>query len=327
MNTPTRLAAALALLCTAAWTGPAAADDFPSQPIQLYVAFAPGGGADINARIVARKASEILGRSIVVVNRGGAGGIVAAKLAAAARPDGYTLLQVTITHAIAEGVYTGLPYRLLADFAPVAATGSTRYMLAVNGKVPANDVRQFIDYAKSAAHPVTSGTSGNNGPTDLATKLFARSAGIEIQGIPYKGANEAVTDLVAGRVDMSFIVLPAAMPLIKAGQIKALGVTGLQRSALAPDFPTVDESGLKGFEASTWFGIVAPAGTPDPVLDKLHDAFARALQDPDTQKQLIQGGIEAEPRSRQAFAGFLKGEVDRWTRIVDETGVPKQILN
>ncbi len=246
---------------------------------------------------------------------------------AAAKPDGYTLLQVTITHAIAEGIYTGLPYQLLTSFAPVAATGATDYVLALNNAVPADTAAQFIAHAKSASQPVFSGTSGVNGPTDLASKLFAHSSGIRIEGVPYKGANEAITDLIGWRVQMSFIALPAALPLLKSKMVKGIGVTGLRRSAFAPELPTVDESGLKGFSASTWFGVVAPAGTPEAVLAKLHDAFSKALDDPATQEALVKGGIETQKTSRKQFADFMQTEVGRWKIIIEKTGVQKQSLS
>jgi tripartite-type tricarboxylate transporter receptor subunit TctC len=311
-----------ALLCAAlaiAAAGRTFAADYPTRPIRLSVTFAPGGGADINARIVAQKASEILGQPIIIENRPGAGGNLEPPILAAATPDGYTLLQVTITHAIAAALFKDLKYDILRNFVPVVGTGSTSYILCVNNDVPVDDTKGLIAYAKS--HRLLSGTSGVNGPTDLATKLFANSAGIPIEDIPYTGASPAVTDLIGGRIQMSFVAIPTALPLVTARQVKALAVTGLQRSTLAPNLPTIDASGVPGYHASTWFGILAPIGTPNTVLDTLHDAFAQALHDPQTQEKLSKQGFEIEETSRQQFAEFLKAEVGRWSEIINKNSL------
>jgi tripartite-type tricarboxylate transporter receptor subunit TctC len=314
------LACAVALLAAAAAAAFAGAEEYPTRPITLYVAFSPGGGADINARMVAPIAAEKLGQSIVIQNRGGAGGNLAPASFMSARPDGYALLQVTVTHAIAAGLFTHLSYDIEKSFVPVAFMGSTAYVLCVNNDVPASSVGELVALAKSGTR-ILSGTSGENGPTDLASKLFALSAGIRIEDIPYKGANEAVTDLLGGRVQMSFVTLPLALPLIAAHRLKGLAVSGLHRSALAPDLPTIDEAGVRGYQATTWFGILAPAGTPLPILDKLHDAFAQAIEQPALQAKMLQQGFEAQPMSRAEFAAYLKGEVERWKSIVAKSAI------
>jgi len=299
----------------------AIAADFPTKPIQLYVAFTPGGGADTDARLVAQRAGEILGQSIIIQNRGGGGGTVAPTIIASAKPDGYTLLQVTVTHAIAASLYKNLHYDLMKNFTPVAAIGSTSYVLAVNNSVPANNVRELIGLVKSGKLHLSSSTSGDNGPTDLASKLFSESASIPIQEIPYPGANEATTDLIGGREQMSFVALELAMPLLKAGRIKGLAVSSSHRSALAPDLPTIDESGVPGFQAATWFGVMAPAGTPTPILDKLNAAFNQALQDPVLKAKMLKEGFDADIESRAQFGTFLQGELTRWAGIINKSHV------
>jgi tripartite-type tricarboxylate transporter receptor subunit TctC len=309
------------IFVTTVAAGHVLAADFPTKPIQLFVAYTAGGGADTDARLVAQRASEILGQSIIIQNRGGGGGTVAPTTLASAKPDGYTLLQITVTHAIAASLYKNLNYNILTSFVPVAATGSTSYVLALNKNVPANSVRELIALDKSGKLRLLSATTGDNGPTDLASKLFALSAGIKIQDIPYQGVSQAVTDLIGGREQMAFVVLPLALPLAKAGKIKALAVTGLHRSTLAPNLPTMSEAGVPGYQASTWFGIVAPAGTPVPILDKLHAAFTQAIEDPVVKAKMLKEGFEVDPSSRQQFAAFLKEEVARWAGIIHETGV------
>jgi tripartite-type tricarboxylate transporter receptor subunit TctC len=315
MRVSNAFAALLLLLLSMATAEVCVAAEFPTRPIHLYVAFAAGGGADINARIVAQKASEILGQPIIIENRPGAGGNLAPATLASASPDGYSLLQVTITHTIAAAIYKNLKYNIDRDFVPIVGTGSSSYILSVNNEIPVANAKDLIVYAQSG-HRVLSGTSGGNGPTDLASKLFASSAGIKIEEVPYTGVNPAVIDLIGGRIQMAFITTATALPLIAAHNIKALGVTSLRRSALAPELPTVWESGLPGYRASTWFGIVAPTGTQPMVLDILHDAFAKALADPEVRNRFAQSGFEIEPTSREQFGAFIKAEVIRWSDIV-----------
>jgi tripartite-type tricarboxylate transporter receptor subunit TctC len=315
-----RVFMATAMMSLAMLAGPAAAQDFPSKPITLLVAFTPGGGADLMARIVAEKASAIIGQPIVVDNRPGAGGTIAGAMGAEAAPDGYTLLETTVAHAISQSLYSNLKYTYPDDFAPVAGLGSTGFVLAVNPKTPVKTVQEFIDYAKEKKGELDYSSSGNGGPSHLSMELFKSMAGVDLQHIPYKGVSPAVADLVSGEVDATFVALPAALPLMQANTIVGLGLSTAERSALAPDLPTIAESGLPGYESETWYGVLAPAKTPPEVMAKLSDAFMAAMKDPDVRQKLKDNGFDVVERTPQQFGDYMKSETEKWGKIVKETG-------
>jgi tripartite-type tricarboxylate transporter receptor subunit TctC len=309
-----------AMLFTAA-AHAAPGDDYPSRPIRLVVGFSPGGGADVSARIIAAKASEILGVSIVIENRPGAGANIAAEAVAKSAPDGYTLLHTTTAHAIARTLYKSLNYDYLKDFAPIAPMGSAGFVLAVHPSLNVNTTKELIAYAKKAQPELNYGSSGKGGPSHLATELFMNMTGIKMQHIPYRGVNPALVDLLAGRVQVSFVTLPAALPLMKTKQIIGLGLSSAKRSSLAPDLPTVAESGVPGFASETWYGALAPAGTPEPILNKLHAAFDKALTDPSVQAKLLEQGFDTRSSSRAEFAAYIKAETEKWSKIVKAIGL------
>ena len=305
---------------TAPMTAPAGAQSFPDKPIRFVVAFTPGGGADISARIIAQKVSELLEQPMIVDNRPGAGGNIAADVVAKSAPDGYTLLQTTVAHAIGHSLYKKLTYDYLKAFIPVTSLGSTGFVLAVNKATPVHSVAEFIAYARSYPGELDYSSSGIGGPSHLATELFNSMTGIKMQHIPYKGVSPAVTDLMGGRVQVTFVALPTALPLMQAGEIRGLGLSSAARSELAPDLPTIAESGLPGFEATTWYGALAPTGTPPAIIDKLDSAFSRALEDSGVRARLREQGFDLHPRTRQEFAAYIKSETEKWARIVNAIG-------
>jgi tripartite-type tricarboxylate transporter receptor subunit TctC len=311
---------AAVLACAATTAEPAGAQSFPIKPIRFVVAFTPGGGADVSARIIAQKASEILGQPIVIDNRPGAGGNIAADVVAKAAPDGYTLLQTTVAHAIGHSLYKKLSYDYLNDFVAVAALGSTGFVLAVNKSLPAQSVQAFVAHAKAHTGELDYSSSGIGGPSHLATELFKSMTGIKMQHIPYKGVSPAVTDLMGGRVQATFVVLPTALPLMQSGDIRGLGLSSAKRSELAPDLPTIAEQGLPGFEATTWYGALAPASTPAAVIDKLDAAFTAAFKDAGVRARLKEQGFDLEQSTRREFAAYIKSETEKWTGIVKAVG-------
>src|SRR5262245_61593137 len=297
----------------------AKADDYPSKPIRFVVAFTPGGGADISSRIISTRASQLLGNQIVVDNRPGAGANIAAEVVAKARPDGYTLLHTTVAHAIGRSLYKDLRYDYLKDFAPVAPLGSSGFVLAVNKDLPVKSVKELIAYANDSKRELDYGSSGNGGPGHLATELFKSITGVRMQHVPYKGISPAITDLIGGRIQVSFITLPAALSLMRSGEIVGLGLSSAQRSSLVPDLPTIAETGVSGFEAETWYGALAPTGTPEAILDRLHEVFAQTLRQPEVTDKLKEQGFDLQERSRAEFGAYMRSETEKWTKVVEAT--------
>ena len=296
----------------------AIAQDYPARPIRFVVAFPPGGGADTLARILGSQVAERVGQQVVIDNRAGAGGNLAGEIAARAAPDGYTILQTTVGHAIAMSLYPKLQFDLLRDFAPVTQLASTPFMLMVNPSLPATSVNELIALAKSK--PLNYASSGNGGPSHLAMELFKSAAQIDATHIPYKGIAPATTDVITGQVAMMFSTISPAIPMIKAGKLRALGVASPARSAAVPDVPTVSEAGIKGFEASTWFGVLVPAATPRPIVTKLHAEFTKPLKHPETRARLVAQGYEIIGSTPEQFAAYIKAEIPKWARAVKQSG-------
>jgi len=325
-----RRAALRALLagaaCAAAFAAPVQAQqDFPSKPLRFIVPYPPGGPLDTMARLLAEKARDTLGQPIVVENKAGAGGNIGADLAAKAAPDGYTLVMGAVaTHAINPWLYANLPYDPVKDFAPITLVASVPNVLVVNKdfaeKNGIDDLGTLIDYAKKNPGKLNYGSGGNGSAGHLAGELLKARAGIDALHIPYQGAAPAQLALLSGQSDLMFDNLAAAAPLIRDGKVKALAVTTLQRSTILPDVPTVDESGVKGFDLGTWFGVFATGGSPAAAVDKLNQAYSAALRDPEVRKRLLTMGSEAEPMSPQAFAEMVAKEAEKYREIVKISG-------
>jgi tripartite-type tricarboxylate transporter receptor subunit TctC len=291
--------------------------NYPDHPITLIVPYAPGGGNDVMARAVADPMSKMLGQPVVIENRAGAGGSVGTRQVAKAAPDGYTLgLGGTGTLAIDPTLYPNVGYDPRRDFSPVGLIATSPLIVLVNHSVPVHNVQELIALAKAQPGKLNYASAGVGSGIHLGTVLFAETAGIDITHIPYKGSGPALTDLLGGHVQIYFSSLPPAVGLVKEGKLRALGVTGLQRSSSFPDLPTVAEQALPGFEAVLHYGIVAPAGTPRPIVDKLNAALRAALDDPKVRGHIATEGAEPLPTSPEEYAADIDREETKWSALV-----------
>jgi tripartite-type tricarboxylate transporter receptor subunit TctC len=307
------------LLCAAA--SAASAQNYPSKPIKYIVPFQPGGTTDILGRIVAFKLQEAWGQPVVVENRPGAGGAVGAELTAKAPPDGYTIMGGTIsTHAINASVYDKLPYDPIKDFEPVTQLAQQPNMLVVHPSIPANNVQELIALLKKNPDKYTYSTSGNGTSAHLAGELFKSMSGTQMQHVPYKGSPQAIADALAGQVSMSFDNISTAYPPAKSGKLRALAVTTAKRSSLAPEVPTMAESGLKGYELGSWHGVFAPAKTPKEIVQKLNAEIVKAVHAADVKDKLAALGVEPVGTSVAEFSAFVRAEVPKWAKVVKESG-------
>jgi tripartite-type tricarboxylate transporter receptor subunit TctC len=311
------VACALALIASAA-----RAEHYPSRPITLVVPYAAGGGNDVMARIVAERMSRTLGAQIVIENKGGAGGSIATRQVAKAAPDGYTLgLSGTGTHAINPTLYANVGYDPRRDFAPVGLIATSALVVLVNNAVAAKTIPELIVLAKQDPGNLTYASAGVGSGIHLGAELFATMAGIKLTHIPYKGSAPALTDLIGGHVAIYFSSLPPALALIKEGKVRALAVTGPQRSPLLPDLPTVAEAApLPGYEAVLHYGIVAPAGTPQPIIDKLAAAMKSALAEPDVRERIAADGAEVQSMTPAEYAADIDREETKWSKVVKLSG-------
>src|SRR5690242_4133804 len=294
---------------------------YPDRPITLIVPYAPGGGNDVVARAVTDPMSKLLGQPIVIENRGGAGGSVGTRQVAKAAPDGYTLvLGGTGTLAIDPTLYPNVGYDPRKDFAPVGLIATSPLIVLVNQSVPVHTVQELIALAKAQPGKLNYASAGIGSGIHLGTVLFAETAGVELTHIPYKGSGPALTDLLGGHVQVYFSSLPPAVGLVKEGKLRALGVTSLKRSASFPDVPTVAEQGLPGFEAVLHYGIVAPAGTPRPIIDKLNAALRAALADHNVYEHIATEGAEPLPTTPEEYAADIDREETKWSALVKKSG-------
>ena len=308
------LIAALSLLVELA-----VAQSYPAKPVRLVVGFVAGGPTDALARLYAQRLGTALGQQVVVENRGGADGLIAAEAVARSTPDGYTLFFASSGHAINASLYKTVPYRTLEDFEPVALVGESPNLLAVPAALPAKDLREFIAMAK--AKPGVLNYGATSSPTHLATELFTSMAGIQLTRIPFKGAAPAMTALMAGDVQLVLSGIGTMLPQVKAGRLKGLAVTSASRSPLAPEIPTVVESGLPGYVATTWYGVLAPAGTPRPIVERVNRDTVALLADPATRASLNTQGVATQPMTPEQFGAFVRDEVAKWAKVVQATGV------
>ena len=310
----------LVALAVSLVAGSAIAQSYPERPLRFVVPFPPGGGADNLARIVGASAGEKVGQQIVIDNRAGAGGNIAAEVVAKAAPDGYTILQANVSHAISTSLYKKLNYDLVRDFVPVTQLASIPFVLAVYPGLNVTSVKELIARARSKPGDLAYASSGSGGPSHLAMELFKSMAGVDIRHIPYKGAVPGATDLMAGNVQMMFFTVSAALPLMSGGKVRCLAIASTRRSPLASDMPTVGESGLPGFEATTWFGVMVPRGTPDAVVGRLHDAFTGALKTADVRERVVKQGFEIVASTPDAFAAYVRAEIPKWAKVIKASG-------
>ena len=307
----------IAVLALASF-GAAAQAPWPNKPIRIVVTFPPGGAPDTLARILADKWAS-LGQPVTVDNKPGAGGNIGTDLVAKSAPDGATMVIGTVgTHGINASLYPNLPYHPQRDFTPITFLASTPNLLVVNNTVPAKTTQELIELAKKT--PLTFGSSGSGTSIHLSGELFNTLAGVKMQHIPYKGRAQAIPDLLGGRITMIFDNMPSALPLVKSGELRAIAVTSAQRSPAAPQIPTLAESGLPGFEATSWFALFAPAGLPRETQMKINAETARVLAMPDVKEKLATLGLEAAPGTPDQLATLVQSEMTKWAKVVKESG-------
>ena len=313
---------ALVLLSGAIAPSLVCAQAYPAKPIRIIVSYPAGGANDIVARSVGQKLSEILGASIVVDNRSGAGGTIGADIAAKAPADGYTLLMAAGAHALAPSLYSKLPYDIARDFAPVSLCATSTYLLVVHPSVPANSVKELIALARAKPGGLNYASSGIGAPPHLAGEMFNTLAHVKLVHVAYKGDTPAIADLLGGHVDLAFLAVSATSPHIKAGKLKALAVTSAQRTPVMPDLPTIAQAGgLKEFDISTWWGLLAPAGTPVDAVNKLSAVMAKIAAMPDIKTRFGELGVEAVANTPEQFGAFIKSEIQKFAKLARLAGV------
>ena len=318
------LAPGFALLATCALPLSAPAQDFPSRPVKVVVGYAPGGGTDIFARVIAERMGRALGQAMAVENKAGANGNIAAEQVAKGPADGYSLLFVVNTHVTNVDMYAALPYDPIKDFAPVGLVVSTPLLLVASPGFAPNSVPELLAFAKANAGKATFASPGLGSPAHLTIELLKASAGVDIQVIHYKGAGPAQTDVMAGHVNMQIPTLAQALPQAKAGKIKMLAQTGLTRSALAPDLPTIAEQGVPGFQSDIWFALLAPAATPQPVLARLNRALNEVLSAPDTVAKLREMGGDPMGGTPEQAARLMRDDQLKWRKVIKDVGIKSQ---
>ena len=296
------------------------AQPYPDKPIRFIVPFAPGGGNDMIARLVGGKLTESWGQQVVVDNRPGAGGNIAAEIAARSTPDGYTIFLFNSTNAIAPSLFKKVPFDPIKDFEPVILIATSPFALVVHPSTPAKSVKDLIALAKAKPGTLTYASGGNGSSTHLAAEEFKQLAGINMIHVPYKGGGPALIDVIGGRVTTYFASIPPSLPHIKAGRLRALGITSKQRSSLLPDLPTISEGALPGFESGASYGIVAPANTPKAIVQKMNTDVAGLLAMPEVSARLKNQGLQIAPGSPQDFARFIKAEIAQWARVIKASG-------
>jgi tripartite-type tricarboxylate transporter receptor subunit TctC len=299
------------------------ADDYPSRPIRLIIPFPPGGSNDVVGRLVAQQLGTVLGQQVFVDNRGGAGGVIGTDVAAKAAPDGYTLLVVSLAHAVNASLYK-LPYDHEKAFAPVAMFGSGTNVVAVNPDLPVNSLQELIALAKKKPGELNYASAGVGSFQHLGGELFKLMAGVDIVHVPFRGGGPAMVDVMGGHTKIVFSSLIQTTPHVKAGKLKALATGGAKRNPVLPDVPTVAEAGVPGYEANNWWGMLAPAGTPPAIVDKLNKAVSAALDAPELQAQFEKEGATVIKMQPAEFGKYVQTETDKWARVVKEAHISAQ---
>ncbi len=316
---PLSAALMLALVCVGA-AGTAFAQAWPAKPVRMIVPIAGGGSTDAIARLVGTRLGEAWGQTVLVENRPGGSTMIGAEVVARATPDGYTMLMATSAFPANFSLFRKVPYKL-ADFAPVSNVAESPNVLAVHPSVPAKNVKELIALLRSRPGQINYGSGGVGGSTHLAAELFKLLAKVDVTHIPYKGGGPAVTDLLGGQISMIFGNLPAVLPHVKSGRINVLAIASAKRSPTMPDLPTMDEAGVRGFEASTWAGLLMPAGTPQPIIDRFYADLQKIYAQPDMKQRMATGGFEAIGSSPKEFAAYLELEVARWEKVIRVAGI------
>ncbi len=293
---------------------------WPAKPIRLLVGFPVGGAADILARLHAVRLQEALGQSVVVDNRGGAGGVIATEIAARAAPDGYTLLFTSLPHVINPALYGKVGYDPIRDFQPVTLLVNVPLLMAVSTNFPAKTVKDVIALAKASPGRLNYGSGGNGSTSHLAMEMFKSMAGVDIQHIPYKGTGPAITDLIAGQLNLTIASVVPLIPQVRAGKLRPLAVTGRARSGALPDVPTIAESGVPGYDMTNWFGIVAPAGLPRPILTRLDELLRAMVARPDVRELYAAQGADGVGAGPEAFAKVIRADLPKWDKVVRQSG-------
>jgi tripartite-type tricarboxylate transporter receptor subunit TctC len=297
------------------------AEAYPSKPLRFILPFPPGGGTDILGRLIAERLSASLGQPVVIDNRGGAGGNLGAAEAARAAPDGYTILLAATTLAISPSLYSKLGFDPQKDFAPISLVATVPNVMITNPSVPAQTLREFIALARSKPGAMNFGSGGTGTSNHLGGELFNIVAGVKLVHVPYKGVNLAMNDVLAGNVQLVLIGIPAAAQNIKAGKLRALAVLARERSAALPEVPTAAEAGLPDFDVTTWYGVLAPAGTPRPIVTRLNGELVRIMRSPDLKERLATMATEPRTSTPEEFAAYIAEERARWAEVVGKTGI------
>jgi len=295
--------------------------NYPSRPVRFILPIAPGGGTDLVARVLAQKVNEKWPQPIVVDNRAGAGGTIGVDLAAKAAPDGYTILMGYFAPIGVNPSLAKLPYDPVRDFAGVTLVATSQNLLAVHPSVPAKTVKEFIALLRAKPGQLTYGSGGMGSAMHVSAELFNMMAKVSMVHVPYKGAGPVANDLVGGQINLAFVSVPSSLPFVKSGRVRAIAVAGSKRSIALPDVPTVDESGLPGFESSQWYGVMAPIKTPRPIVEKLHHDFNEAMNVPDIKAQLIARGFELVGSTPAEFDQFIKNEIAKWAKVIKAAGI------
>ncbi|MDB5862427.1 MAG: hypothetical protein JWO70_233 [Betaproteobacteria bacterium] len=302
------------------WTAAGFAQEYPSKPIRLVAPFAPGGGSDILARVIGQKMTERYGHAVLIDNRTGAGGNIGAEIVAKAPPDGYTLLMGGVPHAISLSLYKKLGYDLTKDLAPVAMVATFPSAIVLHPSLPAKSVKELIALARAQPGQLNFGSAGNGSPNHLVLELFNTMARVKMTHVPYKGTGQMVIDLVAGQLQLGSMGFPTALQHVKTGKLRVIAVTSAKRSPLLPEVPTVAETGLPGFDVTSWYGIFGPPALSPDIVNKLNPEVGTMATAPDVKERLAQLGAEPAKLTPEEFGRYVKGEVARWAKVVKESG-------
>ena len=298
-----------------------AQDSYPTKPVRIIVAYPAGGANDIVARAIGQELAQELGQPMVIENKSGAAGIIGADAAAKSPPDGYTLFMAAGAHTLAPSLHKSLPYDIVRDFQPVSLAALGTYLLVVHPSVPANSVKELIELAKSKPGSLSFASSGVGAPPHLAGVMFQKLAGVTLNHVPYRGDTPAITDMMAGHVQLGFMSIQPLIPQVKAGTLRALAITSGKRSAAMPELPTIAESGLPGYDIGTWWGLLAPAKTPRPIVDRIAAAMRKVTAIPSVKERFAAGGIAAQSNLPDEFAAMIKSEVVRYRELASAAGV------